>query len=117
MKRVWKTRDGQVLRIRSMGTTHINNCILMLQRFQERKILSVMLSGAGLQGEMARDAFDEMFDQLLNEGFPEDDPVQEYIDSFARELVRRGCEIPNCYDFPGSDAKARAVSRPAHERC
>lgn len=100
MKRVWVTKDGQRLRIRAMDTGHIVNCARLLERYQEARILRLGKFGSGLHGDIAQDDFDRHFEQILEEGFGEDDPVEQYLDSFRAELLRRGHEIPDRNDVP-----------------
>ena len=89
MKRIWKTRDGTKMKIREMSTSHIQNCVKILARTQEARILAIGSSGNALHGEAAMDAFESMYDDLLENGFDESDPIQEYIETFERELLRR----------------------------
>jgi coenzyme F420-reducing hydrogenase delta subunit len=92
VRRIWKTRDGTKVTIREMATSHIQNCLRILHGVQEKRILEIGCSGSCLHGEMAIDAFERGYDDLLENGFDESDPIQEYIDTFECELLRRGEE-------------------------
>ena len=92
-KRVWHTKDGQRLFISKMTTQHIRNCHRMLVRYQDRRIDFLGEQGAFLHGEAAVDHFDDRYDDLLENGFGEDDPIQQFIDTFEHELLKRGEEI------------------------
>lgn len=107
MKRVWVTKTGERLRIRRMETSHIVNCVRMLERYQEARILNLSSCGSMLHGEIAQADFDFHFEQLLEEGFPEDDPVEQYLDSFQSELLRRGVKEP--------EQKRKPAKRPADD--
>ena len=100
MKRVWVTRDGEHVKIRAMEDSHIINCIKLLRRYQNALVADIAGAGSMLHGDMAIDDFDRHFGQLLEEGFPEEDPTEQYIYAFQKELERRGHEIPYGHDVP-----------------
>jgi hypothetical protein len=100
VKRAWVTKDGQRLRIRAMETSHIVNCVKMIRRYQDHLVAQLAGVGSMLHGEIAQDDFDQHFEQLLEEGFPEEDLTEQYIYAFQKELERRGHEIPYGHDVP-----------------
>ena len=83
-----------------MGAEHIINCIKLLRRYQDHLIAEIAGTGGMLHGEIAQDDFDAHFEQLLEEGFPEEDLTEQYIYAFQKELERRGHEIPYGHDVP-----------------
>lgn len=58
----WRTKTGEVVKIREMGDTHLLNVIRFLERFVHAKILAAadqMEFGAGqMTGEMAQDSLE-----------------------------------------------------------
>ena len=93
MKKVWAMRDGTKIKIKKMGISHIENCIKMLARNKERKLLQAMASGNMLQGEMAIECFDRGLESVLSGEESIDDKADEYILSFEEELRKRGVEV------------------------
>jgi len=87
MKRIWKTKAGEKLRIREMTTQHINNCIAVLERYNNRRLLQAESFGMCLHGEQAIFSHEEMMWKLYDYGFEDD--VDDYIFSFEQELERR----------------------------
>jgi hypothetical protein len=100
MKRIWITKEGRRVLIRRMETSHIVNCVRLLERYQEARIANLSACGNMLHGEIAQADFDFHFEQILEEGFGEDDPMEQYLDTFRAELLRRGHEIPDRHDIP-----------------
>lgn len=81
----WKTKEGKILSIKKMETSHINNCIRILERngFVSVQTLSFYLYGPKPIGDMAQLAYE----QECNEIF-ELQPTP-YLDAFEKELKRR----------------------------
>lgn len=88
MKRVWRTKDGKRIRIRDMATSHIQNCIKVLQKYNKRKV-SEILSLPTPNGEEAAFALENAIDDFLETGCELANLAEEYIDSFEAELHRR----------------------------
>jgi len=90
IKRYWRTKDGERLLISKMTTSHIKNCLRMINNYQERRIIAIGEQGTYLHGEEASYMFDHMYDYLLENGFDENDTTQQFIFSFENELLKRG---------------------------
>ena len=86
MKRVWTTKNGEKIKIRDMETSHIKNCLNILNKYHSRVI--VKRDSMSRMFSKYQDEIDEETDNMLLEGF--DDDAQEYINSFEKELERRG---------------------------
>lgn len=91
MRRVWKTKQGKSVRIRDMATSHIQNCIKMLERYNQRKV-SEILSMPEPFGEEAAFALENAIDDFLESGCELENLAEEYIESFKQELHRRQTE-------------------------
>jgi len=87
MKRIWKTKSGQKLKIKDMSTEHIKNCINLLNRYHSAKSNSLCAFGNMLTGEIAQAHFDDMLEDLYENGWK--DKAEDYIHSFQNELNRR----------------------------
>lgn len=74
----WITASGEKLAVRRMTTTHIRNCINMLER--NKPEFSNEIDAALEHGYML----------TANIMVDEDDKWQKAIDSFKKELKRRG---------------------------
>lgn len=84
--KTWKTRDGRVLNIKDMETSHIINCIKMLEDDEcvgKREVIDI-LSGPFPTGDMASLEFDRVIDQA-SEMY-----VCDELDWFKEELEKRG---------------------------
>lgn len=88
MKRIWKTKSGQKLKIKDMSTEHIKNCIGLLNHYHSAKSNSLCAFGNMLTGEIAQAHFDGMLEDLYENGW--EDKAEDYIYSFEKELERRG---------------------------
>jgi hypothetical protein len=79
----WKTRDGKVIAVRDMETSHIQNCIRMLRRNIASRPDPYAYGEP--EGDAAQDAF--------NAGIRHDDYMEEQmrkqIEVFEKELKRR----------------------------
>jgi hypothetical protein len=84
----WTTRDGTTVRITDMPDTHLMNTIRLIERGHARAIGFYLLS-PGPQGEMAKDAFDQEFDDL-DEGGPA--AFNEKYDPLTEEADKRGLD-------------------------
>ncbi len=88
MKRVWKTKGGKKLKIRDMATSHIQNCIKVLKKYNNRKV-SEILSLPIPNGEEAACALENAIDEFIETGCELANLAEEYIESFEAELHRR----------------------------
>jgi hypothetical protein len=86
LPRKWKTKDGRKLWIKDMTTSHIRNCMRLLDRSKDNAIFNV-LSLPYPNGEMAQDCFDRELDELENAETADLYPVYT---SFVKELEKRG---------------------------
>jgi hypothetical protein len=90
---VWTTRDGRKLSPAQMGTDHLQNTVLMLERnariYLQAYVLQYYCAGMRPMGDGAQDAFDWEWQQLINT-----DPTtwirqQTIYKALAEELQRR----------------------------
>jgi len=88
MKKVWKTKDGKKLKIREMATSHIQNCIKILNKYNKRKT-SEILSLPEPFGEEAARTLDSAIAEFIESGLELNNLAEEYIESFEAELRRR----------------------------
>lgn len=79
----WTTRDGKRLNIRDMQTSHIRNCIRMLERQLSQRPAYMPYMG---DSDYADDWVES--EERHNEQLAED--IQESMQHFERELRRRG---------------------------
>lgn len=84
MANTWTTKDGKTLKLRDMETSHIENCIRMLERFLATKP-DPYAYGEPDNDTMAYDAF--MSEVRHNDQLEED--AIEQIAKFKQELKRR----------------------------
>ena len=79
--RKWKTKEGKEIEIKDMETSHIKNCLNMLERkgFVSMTTLDLYLSCSDPNGEMAQIAFEQELMDLR---------VTNFIDLFTEELER-----------------------------
>ena len=87
MKRIWKDKQGNKHKIKEMETQHIRNCIALLKRFNDHRLLQAESFGAFFHGEQAIFSHEEMMRGLYDHGFEDD--VDDYIFSFEQELEKR----------------------------
>jgi len=62
---MWTMRDGTKIKVRDMTNSHLANALRMLERNAERHLAALAMCGNPFDGDGARDAFDDMFDGLL----------------------------------------------------
>lgn len=81
----WKTIEGAMIKITDMETSHIKNCINMLERngFISKKDLVFYLFGPEPSGDMAIACYEQECDAVFKA------PVSESLDSLREELKRR----------------------------
>ena len=84
----WKTKDGRELDIKNMETSHIKNCIRMVERNLERAVGQGCSFMSGLQGEMAIDCVEHKISCMESE-------ADEIIGEFKKELTTRGISWKN----------------------
>jgi len=87
MRRTWKTKDGTKIKIKDMESSHIKNCIRMLERCHEHEKYLAWTATGGLTGEMAIEAAETAMLSLEENGF--NDRADEFIFAFEQELERR----------------------------
>lgn len=82
----WKTRDGRVISVKDMETSHVQRALAMLKRkgFVGPSTVLAYLSGPVPQGEHAQDAFNAEFAEITTR------PMNPFVDIFENELKRRG---------------------------
>ena len=88
MKRVWKTKDGKRLLIKDMKTSHIKNCIYLLERNHLAMLDQIISFSSGFMGEMAMALAENTMLDVMENGF--EDELDDYIESFKMELEKRG---------------------------
>ena len=89
----WQTQSGEILEIKDMETSHIQNCIRMLERLLATKPPETAYMGTS---EYAQDACDQ--EDRINRQKAEQ--VEEMIRSFRAELRLREKGKPVGEDFP-----------------
>lgn len=87
MEEYWTTKDGTKLNIKDMETSHIRNCIKMLNKLESFKAISCYEASAFSNGEIASEILEQEGNRLLEEG---DDDIQDQIYVFEAELRQRG---------------------------
>lgn len=93
LPKTWTTREGTVVKIKSMTTSHIYNCLALLLRTAPQRKLSdefLYTFGPAPQGDMAMDTFMREFDDLLDETPEAWTKRQPQYQAFLRELAHRG---------------------------
>ena len=88
MKRVWKAKNGIKFKIKEMTTSHIKNCIAILQRYHEAKRQEMYAIQSFVTAEQATIHIDNALLDIEENGFEDD--ADEYILSFENELSKRG---------------------------
>jgi len=81
----WKTKDGQLLEVGEMETSHIENSLVMLKDkgFIATSTLNFYLTCSTPNGDKAVDCFEAEFEEIINA------PISSFIDLFKAELVKR----------------------------
>jgi hypothetical protein len=87
MRRTWTTKNGTKIKIKNMETSHIKNCIRMLERYHGYEEYLGWTAIDGLRGEMAIEAAESAMLSLEENGF--EDKADEFIFAFEQELERR----------------------------
>ena len=78
----WETKDGTEIRIKDMETSHIENCIRMLQRkFKDGKAIVIEQGGSMGADNMDIDFWEEEVDRTKE--------YKDWIKTFKKELKRR----------------------------
>lgn len=82
----WTTRDGRVIDVKDMETSHVQRALAMLKRkgCVGPSTVLAYLSGPRPQGEFAQDAFNEEIDEIATRR------IHPFVDIFEAELERRG---------------------------
>ena len=87
MRRTWTTKDGTKIKIKDMESSHIKNCIAMLEKYHRQEEELGWMAIGGLHGDMAIEAAENAMLNLEENGF--EDKAEEFIFSFEQELERR----------------------------
>ena len=89
---VWKTKDGQEIKVEDMGTVHILNCLNMFRRngWVSKHIVEFYLTCTPPNGDGAIMAFEHEQDNVFRA------PCTGWIDRFEMELSSRGMD----YTYP-----------------
>ena len=85
--KMWKTKDGQKIRVRDLGDRHLLNIVRLLERTHQREVDATLLAPCPFHGDMAIDAFDAM--QLQAMKSEPDDFYPIYTD-LCDVVIRRG---------------------------
>ncbi len=89
MKRIWKTKGGQRLKIRDMETSHIINCVRILHRHNMARLAQMYSIADMLHGEEASLCLERDICSIEEDGFGENDLAEQYLFAFQEELERR----------------------------
>lgn len=89
MKRIWRTRDGTKIKIKDMTTSHIQNCINLLERANQSRLSLLYAIEQTLQGEQAQYAIAIDIERAEDGYFGPDDLVTQYLESLRHELAKR----------------------------
>jgi DNA topoisomerase IB len=86
MVNTWKRKDGTLIDVKEMETSHIENCLAMLKKrnYVSKATFEFYLTCSGPDGEMAQWAFEQEQEEILSK-YP-----SKWIDIFEEELKRRG---------------------------
>ena len=85
---MWKMKDGTEIALSTMTSSHICNCILLLQKYESSHILSLgEASSFHCNGEHAGYALDAAFDDALENGYR--DEARGWINIFETEIENR----------------------------
>ena len=88
-RRTWVTKDGQHLRIRDMETSHIKNCLRLLERVESATQTEMYCFASALHGEQAQYAMDQEIASVEDGEVYANPKVGEFIETFKYELLRR----------------------------
>ena len=81
----WKKKNGEMIEVSEMETSHIQNALAMLERkgFVGPSEVNFYLTCRPPNGEYAQMAFEQEMDQVFNA------PVSKFVDIFKDELKTR----------------------------
>jgi len=87
MKTVLITKDKKHIKIKDMTTSHIKNCINILDKCEVNRIDNMYGFLGSLSGEMAQMSMENEIANAEENGFND---IDEYRTSFEEELKKRG---------------------------
>ena len=87
MKRIWRTKDGQKIKVSNMTIEHLRNAIGVLQRHHSSSVAMAYEAVGFFHGEIAISLAEAEIDRL--EGGECDCGACQWIDTLKQELGRR----------------------------
>jgi hypothetical protein len=105
---LWKTKEGQRLRICDMKDSHLLNSIILLYRFTLAKMYETKKFYMGTPGptaDMAMMAFEQEFDHVMESTW--EDYVPDKFNNLIKEAHRRGMSLPTPLDTYYPDMEER----------
>ena len=92
MKKIWITKDKQHIKIKDMTTSHIKNCVRMIETYYERREHEIYMSGLKaltfLNGEIAIQSVENGLNDLEENGYQEE-KLDNFLEAFEHELSKR----------------------------
>lgn len=92
--RIWKKKDDDLVPVRNMSDGHLVNTLRLLKRAAQSRheyLQKLYLNAPPLLGEMAQDAFDREFDDLLEKDWKEFYD-EDALDVLLSEAHKRGLQ-------------------------
>lgn len=86
--KMWKTKNGEKIRICDMSDSHLNNTIAMLERKAEDLHNITLESYPNFQGEMAQYYAEQEWEQVAKEGCDAADIYPIYSDLLDERMRR-----------------------------
>lgn len=116
--RLWTMRDGTQIRICDMTTTHLRNCLRMLERNHEHMIREMYSASVFITAECAVDSVEKDIQLCESEG-PAYTQAPFYEDMLG-ELLRRGEDISEFVErwpYSGDELLGPVVTPRELRRC